>query len=114
VDTAFLVVVAICLCFVTGMIVVRLGAAGEPSRRIAMAAVELWLALALWTAAMWFLGTGAGDREGLSIAEAAGGRLAELCWRSRVLLFAGLVASVAMVGHLIWLLRRATPGAGGS
>jgi hypothetical protein len=109
VDTGFLAAVAIALCFLTGMVVVRLGAAGESSRRIAVLVAELWLAVVLWIVIFWSLAAATGIPEGTGGVEHVrelGARLAALPSTTRLLTIAGVVASIALVAHLMWSVRR--------
>jgi hypothetical protein len=107
-DTEFLVVVAISLCLLTGMIVVRLGTGGETTRRIVIAVVELWLAVALWIGAFWFLdaaGEGPGETSGAGDMGDAEAGFADLPLPTYVMGVLGLGLAV----HLMWRLRGIAP-----
>ena len=112
-DTGFLIVVAISLCFVSAMIAARVVARGAPARRVALLVAELWLAFILWIAVLGSVGRAVGAPiGGAARAEVSGLtiRLGALDGSVRVWAIAGAVASVAVVGHLIWSLRRLMSG----
>jgi len=109
VDVSFLAVVAVALCFMSAMIVLRLAASGAPASRIAVSIAELWLSLAIWVAVFRALGRTIGPPAGSGEAaelRTLTSRLAEVSGATRVWLFLGLAASVALAGHLMWSLGR--------
>jgi hypothetical protein len=112
VDTAFLVAVAICLGFITVLVAMRLGAAGQPNRRIALMAAELWVAVALWTGILWRLRAVSGVPDSADGAEPVRGiaaRLGALPPEERLLAGVGIIVSIVLVGHLMSSLRRLSP-----
>lgn len=112
-DTGFLIVVAISLCFLSAMIVARMAAGGAPARRIALPVVELWLAFILWIAVFRSLSAAIGAPIGGGESGEASGlfsRFAALEWSTRIWAAAGVVASVAIAAHLLWSLRRTMSG----
>jgi hypothetical protein len=108
VDTAFLIVVAVSLCLVSAMIAARVVTRGAPARRVALLVAELWLAFILWIAVLRSVGGSAGAPivgDARSGASGLATRLGALDGSARVWAIAGAVASVAVLGHLIWSLR---------
>ena len=111
-DTAFLVAVAICLGFITVLVAIRLGAAGQPNRRIALIAAELWVAVALWTWILWRLSVVSGvpdTADGVERVRGIAARLGTLPPEERLLAGAGIIVSIVLVGHLMSSLRRLGP-----
>jgi hypothetical protein len=115
-DTAFLIVVAAGVCLLSGMIAARLGAAGQPPRRIALVVVELWFAVALWVTIFWSLApvavTPGGVAEAGDLRDLAS-RLASLPGTTRLLAAAGIMVSVVLVAHLMSIMRRVGTGGPG-
>jgi hypothetical protein len=113
VDTAFLIVVAISLCLVSAMIAARVVARGAPPRRVALLVGELWLAFILWVAVLALVcrsvGAPSGGSARAEVSDLAA-RLGALDGSVRLWAIAGAAASVAVVGHLIWSLRRLMSG----
>jgi hypothetical protein len=113
VDTAFLIVVAVSLCLVSAMIAARVAARGAPARRVALLVGELWLAFILWVSVLASVcravraPSGGGARAEASDLAA---RLGALEGPVRLWAIAGAAASVAVLGHLIWSLRRLMSG----
>jgi len=109
-DAAFLAVVAVGLGLLTVMIVVRLAAGGMSSMRVAVSVVELWAAVAIWIAVFHTLGSEIVLSEGPGGAEVRSliARIAELPRQARSWTIVGLIASIAIAGHLMLSLRRAT------
>ncbi len=108
VDSGFLVVVAISVCLLTGMVVIRLAAGGETTRRIVIAVVELWLAVALWIGVFWSVratpgAPGAGS--GLGELGDLPARLEAMPVWARAAAAVGSIASVALAAHLMRRLR---------
>jgi len=113
VDTAFLIVVAVSLCFVSAMIAARVVARGAPARRAALPVAELWLAFFLWIAVLGSVGRAVGAPIGGDARTNASdfvARLGALDGSARIWAIAGVVASVAVLGHLVWSLRRLMSG----
>ena len=112
-DTEFLIVVAVSPCLVSAMIAVRVVARGAPARRAALLVAELWLAFVLWLAVLASVGRAVGAPIGGDARTEASGlasRLGALDGSARVWAIAGAVASLAVLGHVIWSLRRLTSG----
>jgi len=109
VDAAFLVVIAVSLCFLSGMIAARMAASGVRPRQIALPIIELWLTLLVWflvfKAVSTSVGAPAGGSAGGEVADLVS-RLSDLSSPDRLWVMAGLAASVGLVAHLIWSLRR--------
>lgn len=108
-DAPFLIAVAVSLCFLSGLIVLRMAASGASPRRMIAPVVELWLALALWIATFHFLAAAAGppaDGGFAGLGDLAA-RLGALAGPARWLGLAGIIASAGLCAHLIWSLRRA-------
>jgi hypothetical protein len=113
VDSAFLIVIAIGLCFLSGLIVVRMGAGGSSRRRTTMAVAELWLIFALWVTIFRWLGAAAGEPTGVGGAAEIrdlAGRITALPAAARVLALAGIAASVLLLAHLLRSVNRAMRG----
>jgi hypothetical protein len=109
-DAAFLVVVGMALCLLTGMVVFRMGAAGVPTGRIVLPIIELWVVFALAIALFSRLSGGIGTPVGVGGAGEArnlASRLAALDGMGRMWAAAGLTVSVALLAHLMWMLGRA-------
>lgn len=109
VDRGFLIVVAICLSFVSAMIAARMAAGGSSPGRIALCVGELWAAFVLWVAVLGSLSAALGG----PTATPAGGKLSDLSSRlaalegaARLWAIAGAAASAAIIAHLLWSLRR--------
>jgi hypothetical protein len=110
VDAAFLVVVGMALCLLSGMIVFRMGAAGVPTGRIVLPIIELWIVFALAIVLFSRLSGGIGTPVGVGGAGEArdlGSRLAALEGMGRMWALAGVTVSVVLLAHLMWMLRRA-------
>ena len=116
-DTAFLIVVAVGLCFVSAMIAARVVARGAPVRRVALLVAELWVAFILWIAVLGLVcravGEPSGDGAQAEVSDLAA-RLGALEGPARLWAVAGAAASVALLGHLVWSLRRLMSGSIGS
>jgi hypothetical protein len=109
-DTAFLVVVAIALCLLSGGIALRLTGAGVGGRRIALSVLELWVLVVIWTAVFHTVGRSAelAGSEGMGQeARSLLSGLADAPSGLRPWIAVGLVISVALGAHLMWSLSRA-------
>ncbi|MCJ7751009.1 MAG: hypothetical protein MUQ65_07920 [Armatimonadetes bacterium] len=108
-DTGFIIVVAVALCLMSAMIVLRMAAGGVATARIAVLIAELWLTVIIWIVVFQAIGeaTGAPAESG-GIAELRGlaSRLAGISGAARLWLFLGVPASVALAAHLMWSLGR--------
>ena len=108
-DAAFLIVIGVSLCFLSAMIAARMAATGARVRQIAFPIVELWLVLLVWILVFRALsnavGTPAGASAGAELSDLAS-RLSHLPSAERLWVVAGLAASVGLVAHLAWFLRR--------
>ena len=110
-DAAFLIVIGISLCFLSAMIAARMAAAGAPARRIAVPVAELWLVFVLWIAVLKSLSSSIGMPVGGGQADELrdlASRLSGLPGPARLWVLAGGSASVALLAHLMWSLRRIT------
>ncbi len=108
-ETSFLVVVGIALCFLSAMIAFRMAAGGVAALRIALSVAELWLTLALWVAVFHTLARATGPPAGSGAAAQARALVSGLAGapgEKRLLLVLGLALSVALAGHLMWSLSR--------
>lgn len=110
-DTAFLVVVAVNAVLLSALVAFRMQAGGASARRIAPVVGELWVALGLWVVIFRALGaelgvSGAGGAAG-ELRE-LGARLAALPAGRRTWFAATGAVALAILGHLVWSLRRAT------
>jgi len=111
-DAPFLILVAINLCFLSGLIIYRMAAHGAPLARMALPVIELWVTFALWIAIFRSLAAVIGAPEGASpIAELSdlGWRIARLPVATRSWLLGGAGISLALLAHLLWSLSKATP-----
>ncbi len=95
------------------MIAARMAAGGSSRRSIAVPVAELWLAFILWTAVFRSLSAAVGA----PIGGGGSGELSHLFSRfaalegsTRLWMVAGMVAAVAVLGHLLWSLRRTMSG----
>jgi hypothetical protein len=116
VDTGFLVLVAVSLCFLSGLIAQRMHAGGRPAREIAVLVVELWVAFGLWIAIFRSLAAriGAPAGEGaLGELDQLGRRIASLPAPDRWMMLGGTVLGAAILVHLLWSLSRAMRGDAG-
>ena len=108
-DVSFLAVVAVALCFMSAMIVLRMAAGGVPASRIALSIAELWLTFVIWVAVFQTIGRAAGAPAGSGeVAElrTLASRLAGVSGAARLWLLLGDGASVALAAHLMWSLSR--------
>lgn len=108
-DIGFVIAVVAGLCLITGLVFVRLGAAGLPTRRIAVPIIELWLTVAIWIAVLQQVSATLGQPtggSGLAELQDLGARFAALDGATRLWIGVGLAASVALVAHLLVTLRR--------
>lgn len=107
-DAAFLVVVGIVLCLLSGMVIFRMAASGASARRVLPPVAELWVAVAVWVAIFrWLSGT-----IGTPVGAGGGAELRNLASRLWALhglaclwAIAGLAFSLLLVAHLMWTLR---------
>lgn len=112
-DTGFLVVVAVGLCLVSAMIVVRMLAQGVAPRRIVVPIGELWLAFVLWMVVLRSVAGAVGAPQGAGpVSEISDlpSRLAAVEGPARAWMVAGLAVSLAAMGHLFWSLQRLMSG----
>jgi hypothetical protein len=117
VDTAFLTLVGISLCFLSALISFRMRAGGASARQIAGPVIELWVTFGLWIAIFRSLAA----RIGVSGGEGAVGELGELGHRIWALpsfarggVAGGTAIAVGLLVHLLWRLSRVMrAGAGG-
>ncbi len=115
-DTGFLVVVAINLCFLSGLIAFRMRASGATVGQIVLPVIELWVACVLWIAIFASLSATVGRPEGSSAvgeAQQLEARLAGLPAAAKVRLAVGAGISLAILFHLLWTMSRAMRGAVG-
>ena len=104
-DVPFIIVVAVALCLMSAMIVLRMAAGGVAAARIAVSIAELWLAVIIWIAVFQAIGEATGAPAGSGeVAELRG--LAGVSEAARMWLLLGIGASVALAAHLMWSLSR--------
>jgi len=109
VDTAFIIVVAVALCFLSAMIVLRMAAGGVTSARIAVSIAELWLTVIIWIAVFYTIGNstaGLADSGQAANLRGLDSLLAGVPRAARPWLLSGVAASLALAAHLMWSLSR--------
>ena len=108
-DVPFIIVVAVTLCLMSAMIVLRMAAGGVPAARIALSIAELWLTFIIWIAVFQTIGEATGAPAGSGeVAELRGlaSLLAGVSGAARLWLLLGVTASVALAAHLMCSLSR--------
>lgn len=111
-EAPFLLAIGVGLCVLSGMIVVRLAAAGASGPRVAIGVVEVWLALGLWVAVLSSLLSPAGPAAAAAPERLGGGVRAfladtvSLLAAARPWQKAAIVMSLVLAGHLMWSLGR--------
>lgn len=108
-DAAFITVVALALCLLSAMIVLRMAGGGVPAARIAVSIAELWLTVIIWIAVFYTAGDSTGTvagSGGLAELRGIGSLLAGVSGAARLWLLLGVAASVALAAHLMWSLSR--------
>lgn len=112
-DVAFLIVVAINLCFLSGLIIYRLRAGGATAWQIALPVIELWVAFILWIAIFRSLSAAIGTPEAASAGgelQRLGERITKLPAATKTWLVAGVGISLAILIHLLWSMGRVMGG----
>jgi hypothetical protein len=116
VDAAFLIVVGINLCFLSGLIIYRMRTLGATVRRTAGPVIELWVAFALWIGVFRALSAriGAPGSEG-AVGELGqlGHRLLDLPTFTRGWVLGGVGIAMGLLVHLLWTLSRVMRGGAG-
>ena len=108
-DVPFIIVVALALCLLSAMIVLRMAAGGVGAARIAVSIAELWLAVIIWIAVFQTIGEATGAPAGSGEAAELRGLdslLAGVSGAARLWLLLGVVAAGALAAHLMWSLSR--------
>jgi hypothetical protein len=113
VDAPFLAVVGVGLALLSVMTALRLSAVGVSGRRIALALVELWVAVGFWVRLLaWLSALGgapaaSGRGTGWLIDAMAVARAMPSGQRAVALANLGLVA--VLLGHFMWSVSRVRP-----
>lgn len=108
-DAGLIIAVAAGLCLISGLIIVRLGVAGQPARRIAVPVVELWVTVAIWIMMLDRISAALGEPTGGSQAaelQDLASRAAALEGVTRLWVAGAALISVVLVAHLMVSLRR--------